>query len=381
MIVIASSRTVHRATRLVFFMAGATLAAWAPLVPFTKSKLHIDDSSLGLLLLCFGLGAIAMMPLTGVLVGRYGCRRIIEVAALCAFLALLCLGNAPTAPLLALSLAIFGGAVGSLDVGINMQAVLVESASGVSLLSGFHGLFSAGGIGGAAVMSGLLSLGCPGPLAVVFMVLPLIGILLCARPSLLPDGKRGRRAERASGSGFKRRILLLGLLCFILFLAEGSMLDWSALFLIERTDSPARSAGLGYTVFSAAMTIARLGGGRVIQRLGERTVMFLGSLLAASGYFFAILFPVSAIALLAFALIGMGIANIVPMLFTFAAEQGESIGRTISFLTTLGYTGLLAGPALIGFTIDHAGYNAAFAGIAILLLLVSASYRVAPARH
>ena len=374
-----TNRATEHATRLVFFMAGAVLAVWAPLVPIAKNRVHAGDTSLGLLLLCFGVGAIVAMPSSGALAGRYGCRRVIDVAAASAFVSLLCLGNAPTKPSLAVSIVFFGMAVGSLEVGMNMQAVLVEKESGRSVMSSFHARFSAGGIVGAAAMSGLLALGCPTRIALVCIIVPLTVILLFAHPSLLRHGGvRDPQEKVFSLPG--RQLAIIGALVFILFLAEGAMLDWSALFLIDKTGFREGVAGLGFVAFSGAMTLSRVFGGYFISLFGKQRVMLVGSLVAAAGFLVSVLLPVSAVALLSFVMIGVGIANIVPMLFTLGSADGQPVGRTVSFLTILGYSGLLSGPAFIGFTIERFGFTAAFAAVGLLLLIVSACSRVVGTR-
>ena len=144
------------ATRIVFLVCGTSVGAWAPLVPFAKDRLGADDSSLGLLLLCLGVGSVLTMPLTGILVGRFGCRTAILASGLllCASMPFLATGS--TFAAMAAALFVFGAALGTLDVAMNVQAVLVEQDARRPLMSGFHGLWSVGGIAGSSLVSGLL---------------------------------------------------------------------------------------------------------------------------------------------------------------------------------------------------------------------------------
>ena len=160
------------ATRLIFLSVGFTVAAWAPLVPFAKARLGIDEGALGLLFLCLGAGSILAMPVTGVLATRYGCRAVLVAGVTVFSVTLPFLTIASGVAAMAVALAFFGAAVGTVDVAMNIQAVMVEKDSGRAMMSGFHGLFSLGGILGAGGMSGLLLLGAS-PLAAVLSFRPL----------------------------------------------------------------------------------------------------------------------------------------------------------------------------------------------------------------
>jgi predicted MFS family arabinose efflux permease len=361
-------------TRIAFFIAGFGMAAWAPLVPYAKARLGIGAGTLGLLLLCVGGGLLSTAPFAGQLTARFGCRRMIWLASLglCACLPLL--ARAATPPLLALGLLIFGGSLSLLDIAMNIQAVIVERASARPLMSGFHGLFSAGGITGAAGVSLLLWAGITPLPAVICVVLVILGLLLAFARHLLPYGSTGITPLFVRPRGL---VLLIGLLCFILFLAEGAMLDWSAVFLATvRHVEPSR-AGLGYAVFSVAMTSGRLNGDRLVRRIGARPTLALGPLCAALGLVLAVLVPWPAASFLSFGLVGLGAANAVPVLYSAIGRQkAMPANLAISTVATLGYTGILAGPALIGFIAHATSLEGAFLLLAGMLLLVAASARL-----
>ncbi len=358
-------------TRLIFLICGTGQSAWAPLVPFAKARVQANDQQFGILLLCFGVGSIVAMPAMGMLTSRFGCKRPIQIAALGVCLALCGLSTAPTFLTLALALTLFGASIGSLDVAMNVQAILVEKASGGSLMSGFHALYSVGGIAGAVLASALIWLGVSIPVTASFVATLLVALLLAARRSLLPYGNAAGTHAKTGFSWPQRTVVLLGLLAFLFFLAEGAMLDWSAIFLVDKTGIVARHAGIGYAAFSIAMTASRFNGDRLIGRLGRARVLVLGALLAACGFLLAVAIPRPAAALAGFVMIGLGAANLVPMLFSLAAEAKGNLGNNVSFVTTVGYSGVLAGPALIGFVVHHAGFSAAFGGIGLLLLLAT----------
>jgi MFS family permease len=359
----------RRATRLIFLLCGMAHSSWAPLVPYAKARVHANDQQFGLLLLCFGAGSILSMPAMGALASRYGCKRLIELSVGSTFLGLVAVSMAPSSTLLALSLFLFGGSIGALDVVMNMQASLVERHSGENLMSGFHGLFSVGGFAGALVMSGLLWLNTPVEAAALIIVLLLSVILLLANSALLPYGDD--KQERTTGFVWPSSyVLFLAVLAFIMMLAEGSMLDWSALFLVDRAGMMAKNAGIGYTVFSIAMTISRFSGNFIILRIGRRWTMTAGALVAAIGFLLATLLANPAGSVFGFVLIGLGAANLVPLVFSLASESGGALGSNISFVSTFGYTGILTGPAVIGFIVHSKGFGMAFGGVACLVALV-----------
>ena len=361
-------------TRLAFLIAGFGVSAWAPLVPFAKERAAIDEGVLGLLLLCLGIGSMIAMPFAGALAARLSCRIVIvaSTAVLCVSLPLLAIASSVAG--LVVALLLFGAAIGTLDVTMNIQAIIVERASGRTMMSGFHGLYSMGGIAGAGGVSALLGAGASPLVATLFVVALILAMLALAAPHLLPYGSRSEGPAFAIPHGI---VLVMGILCFIVFLAEGAVLDWSAVFLSSVRNMDADYAGLGFAAFALTMTIARLTGDRIVQRFGGPAVIIAGGILAAAGFAVATLVPSWQAALLGFALVGAGASNIVPVLFTGVGRQTvmpENVA--VPAITTLGYAGILAGPAAIGFVADVSSLGAAFILVAVLLLGVAAAGKV-----
>ncbi|WP_156389776.1 MFS transporter [Methylobacterium sp. Leaf465] len=360
-----------RATRLLFLIVGFGVAAWAPLVPLVKARASLDDGTLGLLLLCLGIGSLATMPVAGALAGRFGTRPVLAVAVFVTGTALMVLSRAAGLPVLAAALTGLGIGLGLLDCLMNLQAVAVERRAERPMMSGFHGLYSLGCILGAAGFSALLSLGLTPAAATLGVVAGIAAAFLVALPGILPAV-----AEGPGGPAFalpRGPVLGIGLLCFVVFLTEGSALDWSGVFLIqERGLDPAR-AGLGYAAFSLTMTVGRLTGDALVRRVGRRRIVVLGALLAAAGLGLATAVPLWPATLLGYALVGAGCANIVPVLFT-AAGRLETVPAVLAIpaVTTLGYAGVLAGPAAIGLLAHATSLTLAFLAVAALLLAVAA---------
>ena len=361
-------------TRTLFLINGLGMSAWAPLVPFARDRLQLSGASLGALLLCLGIGSLAAMPVTGTLVARFGCRRVMGFSTLLVLLMMPLLATADSHLVMAVALMLFGAGLGMLDVAMNYQAVQVEQAADKPMMSGFHGFFSLGGILGAGTVSLLLSRAFT-PLHATLIVMAVMLLLLLWRLPVLMS-QRLHQPDQPWLVIPRGWVAFLGLLCFILFLAEGAVLDWGALLLLQNPAMSPAYAGLGYAVFSVAMTLGRFSGDKIIQRFGRYPVMLTGALTAAAGMTLAVWLPWPEIALLAFLLVGFGLSNTVPMLFNAAGNQQDMPANlAISAMTTLGYAGILSGPALIGFISQWISLSGAFLMIALLLLAVAASAR------
>lgn len=363
------------ATRLAFFIAGFAVSAWAPLIPFAKRRLALDDAQLGLMLLCLGIGSVLMMPLAGGLAARFGCRRTILAAGTVICLCLPALMLAPSIPVLAAALAVFGASLGVLDVVMNLQAVIVERASGRAMMSGFHGMYSVGGIAGAGGVAGALTWGAS-PLVAITDTAVLAALLLAAaRGGLLAQSGEGDHPAFALPRG---RVLLVGAVCFAMFLSEGAVLDWSAVFLSTVRHADPATAGFGYVAFAATMTLGRLTGDRIVQALGAFRVVVCGTLVAAAGFALAILSASPMAGLAGFALVGAGAANVVPVMFSAAGRQHDMPTHlAVAAVTTMGYAGVLLGPAALGFVAKATSLPMAFGLLVALLLCVAGAARQA----
>lgn len=371
---VAPQRLSHLLTyRLVFLLAGMSVGAWAPLVPYARDRAGIEAAELGLLLLCFGLGSMITMPLAGMLTARQGVRFTIRLAYVIICVTLPLLATLSSFSALAIVLAIFGAGVGAADVAMNVQAVIVERHHARPLMSGFHGLFSLGGIVSAGLISGLLWLGATPLQAVLVIVVGLVGTLL------RHDGRILRHGADEGGALFARptgRVLALGLLCFIAFLVEGAMLDWSAILLNTVHDVPPAVAGVAYAVFATTMALGRLNGDRLQTMFGSRRVIVWGALVVMMGFLMVVLLDHWLLYLTGFALIGIGLANTVPVYCSLVgAQTAMPVGLAIAMVTTIGYSGILLGPALIGFAAHASSLQTAFLGVATLVLILVASAR------
>ncbi|WP_216325051.1 MFS transporter [Deinococcus aestuarii] len=363
------AEVARHALGVVFLTNGVMFATWAVNIPGVRDHLRLSDAQLGVALLAVGLGSLATMPLTGGWTARYGSHRVTQVSTVACLLALALPFLAPNLGLLVLALAVLGAANGAMDVSMNAQGVTVERSLGRAVMSRFHAYFSLGSVLGALLGTALIgrvpmlahALG-------VVAVTTVAGVL--AGRLLLPDraASPAPGTAEASSSSASRvphlgpAVLLLGALCFLGMLSEGANYDWAALYFRDVLNVTGGSAGIGYTAFVAAMTLGRWFGDRVRGRLGDERTVRGGALLTALGLGLALLVREPLPAAVGFALSGLGLSNVVPVMYGAAGHA--LAGRGIAQVATIGYAGFLLGPPLIGFVAEHVGLPAAL-GIAL----------------
>lgn len=345
-------------------------AAWAPLIPFAKERAGLGEGALGFLLLFVGLGSVLAMPAAGFLAERWGCRAVILIASAAMVASFSSLGFAGSPWVLGACLSLFGAGVGSIDVTINLQAVIVEKERGRRMMSGFHGIYSAGGIIGAGGVSLLLGQGVDpwtcAALAAGFVTI----VMIVAAPGLIPFGTSQAGAKLTLPRGI---VLVLGLLCFIIFLTDGAVLNWGALFLIASHGVPPNAAGTGYAIYAAAMMIGRLFGDPIVRVLGDARIMAFGGGLAAAGLALATFAQVDLLVWFGFLLFGIGASNMAPVVFSAAGRQTiMQPGVAMAAVTTIGYAGFLCGPAIIGPIAQEWGLTTVFAAVGVSMAAVGA---------
>lgn len=364
------------ANRIAFLIIGFLEAAWAPLVPYVKSSFSLDEGTLGLLMLCSGLGSICALPLAGGLANRYGAKRVVFVSGTLMCLALLVIGLMWNVWLTGAMLMVFGGCTIAIDVAANVNGIALERATGRHLMSGFHGGYSLGTLAGAGAVSIMFALGMLPIWAVVVSIALVLSAMVLGCRDLL-DGRTEADKERKEKTAIRRKgipplVVVVGLLCFIMYAAEGAVMGWSAVFVSQERGVDMKTAGFFYTAFAITMTAMRLCGDSIVGRLGRRRVVAGGALLIAGG-FGTVVFGNSALAAAAgFGMVGIGAANVVPQLVSFAADiKGMAVHNIISLINALGYSGILLGPVVIGFVAKEWGLSMSFGGIALLSLVVA----------
>ena len=358
-----SLRSAATATRIAFIANGLAFASWAPIIPFAKANTGVDEAALGLLLLCLGIGSVVSMPITGWLCARHGTRPMILISAMIMGCALPFLAYLVEYWALAITLLIFGAAIGTLDVAMNIHAAEVEKRSGRALMSGFHGMFSVGAICGAGFVTLLISYGVA-PLIATLCVMGsvIIAILWVQSHYLITKSDAPEPFRPPSGI-----VKWLALLAGIAFLIEGAIMDWGALLMIERAVFSMEQAALGYIAFSITMVIGRLSGDYIVPRIGRRAILLVGGTLVVLGLSAITTLPFPTLNLIGFAVIGLGAANLVPVVFSAAGQQSDmDPNMAVASVTFVGYAGILLGPAIIGFGAQATSLPLAMASLALL---------------
>ncbi|MCH1387702.1 MAG: MFS transporter [Rhodobacteraceae bacterium] len=366
-----SLRSAANATRIAFIANGLAFASWAPIIPFAKANTGVDEAALGLLLLCLGIGSVISMPITGWLCARHGTRPMILISALIMACALPFLAYLVEYWALAITLLIFGAAIGTLDVAMNIHAAEVEKRSERALMSGFHGMFSVGAICGAGFVTLMISYGVAPLIATLCVTGSVIIAILWVQSHYLITKSDAPEPFRPPSGIVKWLALLAG----IAFLIEGAIMDWGALLMIERAVFSMEQAALGYIAFSITMVIGRLSGDYVVPRIGRRAILLGGGTLVVLGLIAITTLPSPTLNLIGFAVIGLGAANLVPVVFSAAGQQSDmDPNMAVASVTFVGYAGILLGPAIIGFGAQYTSLPLAMASLALL----GAVYLISP---
>jgi len=364
---------------VIFFVNGVVLASWVAHIPSVKARHGISDGGLGIVLLSMAAGAVLALPLAGWLIGRFGSRAMTCVAAIGFCLALPLPLISPSVGLLALALALLGACNGALDLSMNAQAVLVEARYPRPIMSSLDGLWSVGCVAGAAVASAAMAVGAGSMTHVLAVTVVSVGVVAVALRGLLPSAPPGRDAAPV----FVRppaALLGLGLLTFCALLAEGAVGDWSAVYLHDALGTTPAVAATGFAAFALAMAAGRFGGDSLASALGPRALLRASGAVAAARLAGALLLKSPPATVIGFGIVGLGIGNVVPVVFSAAGRvAGFPAGTTLAAVATTGYTGYLAGPPLIGLAAELIGLPVALGLVSLACALIAVTARALPA--
>ncbi|MFJ6085529.1 MFS transporter [Streptomyces sp. NPDC092369] len=376
-------RAARVATFVYFSLCGTLMGTWVVNIPAIEERVGISHATLGALLVLLGLGAFIGMQVAGGLTDRLGARTVVPATAVVCSAALV-LPGLPREPwTLGAALLVFGFCNGCLDVSMNAHAVHVEKAYGRPVMSAFHATFSVGGVlaalvGAATASAGLspaAGMAAMGALGIAVAVVS-ARALLPAAPTAADTGSAGEteQAPAARRRGAGGRIWILAALALLVMLCEGAANDWSALHLKDVLDAPASTAAFAYGTFAATMTIGRLTADRLVARFGSMAILRYGAATAGVGITIVTVSPWIWAAFAGWALFGLGLSGCVPQLFSAAGHADPAAaGANVSRVAGLGYVGMLAGPAVIGWLTHFVALNHAF----VLLILLCAITAVA----
>ncbi|MES2436104.1 MAG: MFS transporter [Pseudomonadota bacterium] len=367
----------RRPVAAMFATNGFVMGAWAPQIPLLLTRHHISATTLGLLILALGIGAVGAMLFTGRLIQSHGSRRIARGFGLAAAPTLPLVVLAPNLWLLTPAMALMGAALGSMDVAMNANAVEVERRIGRAIMSSSHGFWSLGGFVGGLGGSYVIAQWGAEIQALTVASIALFTVLL-AGPNLIADAPHPSAGKPVPHVLLPRdaSLWVLGFMALICMVPEGAVLDWAAIYLGRELGSDLFRAGLGFAGFAGAMAVMRFAGDKLRNRFGAVKTLQISGLVSAAGLMGGALAPNDITAIASFTFAGLGVANMVPILFSAAGNHpGMAAGAAISTVTMVGYVGILVAPSSIGFVADHIGFRATYAALAVVVLIVSALAR------
>ncbi len=358
-------------TAVVFALNGFGHGSWAPRLAEVKDGLGLGEGQLGIALFMLAIGALIAMPLAGILIARFGSRAVTAAAILPFALSLAALALAGGWASLCAAFFAYGVSSGSMDVAMNAQGAAVERRRRRPILSSLHGMFSLGGMAGAVVAGWVAreGAGLAPHFAWVGAASLIVGFAACL---WMLGPKEDARADGPLFVRPSRGLLLLGVIAFCVLLAEGSVGDWSAVYLSGSLGADTATAAAAFAVFSLMMAAGRFAGDRLILRFGEVRIIRVGGALAALGLGGALLIGRPEAAILGFGMVGAGLSCIFPVTLSLAARAGDvPAGVAIAGVCTLGYFGLLLGPPLIGVLAELMGLPPALGLVVLLCVIVT----------
>ena len=351
----------------MFALFGVIMGSWAGRIPALAERVHVSHSALSMVLLCGGVGALMSFPVSSFLMGRFGARKSLLIAGLALLCVLVSIGMAPTVPRLMLAVLMLGITASTYDVAMNAAASKREKQTGKSEMSLLHGLACGGGLAGATLGSLMAGLKIAPATHFMMVAIPLAAVLYVAY-QMLDIEDSAEVVEKKKFALPRGPMVLLGLLGFLGSMSEGSIADWSGVFLKEHFHVGDGMAPLGLTCFSAMMLISRMVGDKLKTKYGAQRLITSGAMLSAAGLFFAVLSPNAYFALGGFAVAGLGLSLLFPFVFSAAGAQGPV---ALAGVASMAYSGTLMGPPVIGAIAHHVGMQMAIGYVGALSLVIA----------
>jgi predicted MFS family arabinose efflux permease len=359
---------------------GVVVGTWGAHIPSVKARYSLNEATLSLVLLAVALGTVSSLFVAGRVVGRFGARTTSALAALGMFACLAFALDYPGAAALMAATFVFGALTSLFDVAINTEGSALESLGGRAIMSNLHGMFSVGGMAGAAVAAFLLNLGVAPRLQLLGVSASVATIAVVASRGMLDSHADGSDERATVHFAWPRGVLLIiGALIFAGMTAEGAMYDWSVLYLEQDVGMPQSWAALGYATFCAAMALSRFGGDLLRSRYEERALLRVGAATAAAAMAIVLVSANGWVAFIGFALAGAGLAPVAPILFNSATRiPGISRAAAIASVTSIGYSGFMIGPPLIGSVATATSLTLALGVVVLASALLAYGARFVP---
>jgi fucose permease len=368
------AKTYFPSTRLavsgLFLLNGTFAGAWAPKIPEFASRLDLSESGLGLMIMCFGIGSLVLMPIAGILIAHYGTTRTVKGASVLFLSTMLLLSIAPNIPVGAVAIFFFGGLMGAMDVAMNGNAVEVEKSMRRAIMSSCHAFWSLGAFIGATTGGFLIErLGVMGHAGLLTVIGAAALVLIW--PFVLHDAPHPNEERQKVRLPVTLLPWLIGIMALFSMAPEGAILDWGALYMRDELGASLALSGFAFGAFSLTMAVMRFAGDHVRDRFGAVKTLRFCTVMAIIGMVTAGLAPNAYVAVVGFAICGVGISNMVPIAFSAAGNlPGFAQGVALSVATIMGYSGSLFAPSIIGFIAEHTGFAIIFALLPVLFIVV-----------
>ncbi|GEP50194.1 MFS transporter [Flavobacterium noncentrifugens] len=351
---------------------GLCFASWASRIPDIKTMLHLSEGDLGSILFAVPVGQLIIMPFSGKLVTRYGSKSILIFGLVFYALSLVSLGFATTAWELSAGLFAFGVFGNLSNIAVNTQGVATESLFKKAIMSSFHGVWSIAGFSGAIIGLGMLALKLS-PLHhfLIVAVVVMIAILL-ANKHLITAKEKIRSEKQKFFSKPDPALLWLGVIGFCCMANEGVMFDWSGVYFKEIIKVPGALVIVGYTSFMIMMALGRFLADFLIHKYGRKRILQLSGILMSTGLFISVIFPYFIPATIAFMMVGLGVASVVPTVYSVAGKNPNvPAGEALTIVSSVSFLGFLMGPPVIGYIAEMTSLRVSFAVIGIFGYLVA----------
>ncbi len=371
----AGGRMITRsraAVSALFFLNGLMMGAWAPKIPIFASALQLSEAGLGIMLFVFGIGSLLLMPIAGVQIARYGSSRVVQVVAFFFLPTIVGLTLVHSVWAGAIAIFLFGGIGGAMDVAMNANAVEVERSMRRSIMSSCHAFWSLGCLVGSA--TGGILIAVLGPLGHALIVAGVgLALFFVIRPMIFADTPHPSEQRERARFPLSPLPWLIGIVALFSMIPEGSILDWGALYLRDELNAPTALSGFAFAAFSLAMAAMRFAGDLVRDRLGAVRTLRICAAISFVGLVIAGQAPDVTVALIGFGIAGIGISNMVPIAFSAGGNiPGLAPGIGLSVVTSLGYSGILFAPSVIGFIAEYTSLSTVYTGASLLTLVVLA---------
>lgn len=354
----------------LFLMNGTFVGAWAPKIPEFASRLSLSESALGVMIVCFGIGSLVLMPIAGILIAHFGTARTIKGATLAFLPTLFLLSIVPDVWTAAVAIFLFGGLTGAMDIAMNGNAVEVEKAMRRAIMSSCHAFWSLGAFIGATTGGYLIGeLGVVGHAGLLTALA--FGALAFIWPVILRDAPHPSEEKQKLRLPMTPLPWLIGLMALFTMIPEGAILDWGALYMREELGASLVLSGFAFGAFSLTMAVMRFAGDLIRDRFGAVKTLRYCTIAAIVGMVIAGFASNAYAAMAGFAICGIGISNMVPIAFSAAGNlPGYARGVALSIATVMGYSGALFAPSAIGFIAEHTGFAIVFAALPVLFVVV-----------